>query len=257
MWTDTHCHVDDDRIPEGTDAAIDLAVASGVTRMICVGTDAERSRRAMALAARRAEVWATIGLHPHDATAGLDDLVAVVSGEDPGRDRVVAIGECGLDYYFEHSPRDTQREVFAAQIALAHDLGLPLVIHTRDAWEDTFDVLRAQGVPERTIFHCFTGGPDEAQRAVAMGAWLSFSGIVSFPSAADLREAATWCPREHMLVETDSPYLAPVPHRGRPNHPALVAAVGAALADLRDETLDEIAQTTSRNASFAFPGLAA
>lgn len=257
VWTDTHCHVDDERIPEGTDAAIDRAVANGVTRMICVGTDADRSRSAMALSARRAEVWATIGLHPHDAVNGLEDLLAVLDGNDPGRDRVVAIGECGLDYYYDHSPRDAQRDVFAAQIALAHDHDLPLVIHTRDAWEDTFDVLVAQGMPEHTVFHCFTGGPDEARRAVELGAMLSFSGIVSFPSATALREAALWCPPEHMLVETDSPYLAPVPHRGRPNHPALVTAVGAAIAELRREPLETLAERTTRNASFAFPGLAA
>ena len=255
-WTDTHCHVDDERIPGGTDAAIDAAVEAGVHRMICVGTDAERSRRAMALAHRRPEVWATIGLHPHDAVNGLDELERLVAGDEPGRQRVVAIGECGLDYYYDHSPRDVQRGVFAAQIALAHRHGLPLVIHTRDAWDDTFDVLDAEGMPERTIFHCFTGGPDEAAAAVARGAWLSFSGIVSFPSAGDLRRAAAVCPADRLLVETDSPYLAPVPHRGRPNQPALVTAVGAALAEVRDISVDHLAELTEVNASFAFPGLA-
>jgi TatD DNase family protein len=255
-WTDTHCHVDDDRIPGGTDAAIDTAVAAGVTRMICVGTDADRSRRAMTLADRRPEVWATVGLHPHDAVQGLDDLEQVLAGHEPGRDRVVAVGECGLDYYYDHSPRDLQRQVFAAHIALAKRYDLPLVIHTRDAWPDTFDLLDAEGLPERTIFHCFTGGPDEAMAAVRRGAWLSFSGIVSFPSATALREAAAWCPDDRMLVETDSPYLAPVPHRGRPNHPALVTAVGMALGHLRGVAVEHIAEVTQRNATLAFPGLA-
>jgi len=255
-WTDTHCHVDDERIPGGADAAIDAAVEAGVRRMICVGTDADRSRRAMALAARRPEVWATIGLHPHDAVYGVDDLERLLSAEGSGRDRVVAIGECGLDYYYDHSPRDVQRTVFAAQIALAHRFALPLVIHTRDAWDDTFDILDAEGLPERTVFHCFTGGPAEAAAAVERGAWLSFSGIVSFPSATDVRLAAAECPADRLLVETDSPYLAPVPHRGRPNQPALVTAVGAAVATVRDEPVERIAELTDTNATFAFPGLA-
>jgi TatD DNase family protein len=256
LWTDTHCHVDDERIPAGTDAAIEAAVAAGVARMICVGTSAERSQRAMALAARRPEVWATIGLHPHDAVQGLDDVERLLHGDEVGRDRVVAVGECGLDYFYEHSPREVQRDVFAAQIALAHRFDLPLVIHTRDAWDDTFDVLDAQGLPERTIFHCFTGGPDEAHAAVSRGAWLSFSGIVSFPSATALHEAAAWCPAERLLVETDSPYLAPVPHRGRPNHPALVTAVGAAVASVRGVAVEQVAQWTHGNAALAFPGIA-
>ena len=124
------------------------------------------------------------------------------------------MGECGLDYYYEHSPRDAQRRAFAEQIALAGDHDLALVIHTRDAWPETFDILGAEGVPERTVFHCFTGGPEEARRCLDLGAWLSFSGIVTFKAAADLREAAALCPLDRMLVETDSPYLAPVPHRG-------------------------------------------
>lgn len=255
IWTDTHCHVDDERIPAGTDAAIDTAVAAGVQRMICVGTDAARSLRAMALAARRSEVWATIGLHPHDAVNGLDELERLLGGEEPGRNRVVAMGECGLDYFYDHSPRDTQRDAFAAQIALAHQWNLPLVIHTRDAWDDTFDVLDALGTPERTIFHCFTGGPDQAEQAVERGAYLSFSGIVSFPSAGDVRAAAAWCPHDRLLVETDSPYLAPVPHRGRPNQPALVTAVGEAVAQVRDAPVGLIAELTHRNATVAFPGL--
>ena len=135
------------------------------------------------------------------------------------------MGECGLDYYYDHSPRDAQRTAFAAQIAIANERRLPLVIHTRDAWDDTFDVLATEGVPERVVFHCFTGGPDEAARALATGAFLSFSGIVTFKGATDVQAAAASCPLERMLVETDSPYLAPVPHRGR-DQPAGVGAGG-------------------------------
>src|SRR5690606_25529102 len=160
----------------------------------------------------------------------------------------VAVGECGLDYHYDHSPRPTQREVFAAQIALAHERGLPLVIHSREAWVDTFDILDREGVPERTVFHCFTGGPAEAERALERGAHLSFSGIVTFKSADDLRAAAARCTLDRLLVETDSPYLTPEPHRGRPNRPALVPLVGAAVAVAKDLDVAEVAVASWRNA---------
>jgi TatD DNase family protein len=167
--------------------------------------------------------------------------------------RVVGIGECGLDYYYEHSPRDVQMKAFAEQIALAHEHHLTLVIHTRDAWQDTFDVLDAEGMPPNTIIHCFTGGPDEARECLARGAYLSFSGIVTFKNAVELREAAVLCPDDRILVETDSPFLAPVPHRGRPNEPAHVGIVGTAIADLRGTDSQEFASITTANALRAFP----
>jgi TatD DNase family protein len=188
-------------------------------------------------------VWATAGVHPHEAAAGIEGLEALLA--DP---EVVAVGECGLDYFYEHSPREAQREVFAAQIALAHRHGLPLVIHSRDAWDDTFDVLAAEGTPPSTVFHCFTGGPDEARRCLGVGAHLSFSGIITFKAADDLRAAAAICPLDRLLIETDSPYLAPVPHRGQPNRPALVPLVGAAVAAVRGVEVDEIAAATWANA---------
>ena len=166
------------------------------------------------------------------------------------------MGEAGLDYYYEHSPREAQRAAFADQIQIAHQRNLPLVIHTRDAWDETFDILRAESVPERVIFHCFTGGPDEARRCLELGAFLSFSGIVTFKNATGVAEAARMCPNDRVLVETDSPYLAPVPHRGRTNQPAHVADVGRFVADLRNSAVDEFAALTSANARIAFPGLA-
>jgi TatD DNase family protein len=192
-------------------------------------------------------VWATVGVHPHDATEGVDGIVALLD-----QPRVVAVGECGLDYYYEHSPRDAQRAMFAAQIGLAHDRGLPLVIHTRDAWPDTFDVLDAEGVPERTVLHCFTGGPDEARGCLDRGIHLSFSGIVTFKAAGDVRAAAALCPLDRVLVETDSPYLAPVPHRGRSNRPALVPLVGAGVAAAMDVAVDEVAAASWANASAVY-----
>ena len=164
----------------------------------------------------------------------------------------IAVGECGLDYHYDHSPRADQRTAFAAQIALAHELGLPLVIHTREAWVDTFDLLDAGGVPARTIFHCFTGGPDEASACLERGAYLSFSGIVTFKAAADVQAAAAATPLDRMLVETDSPYLAPVPHRGRRNQPAFVPFVGARLAELLGVDPAAVRDATAANAHAAF-----
>ncbi len=241
-FIDSHCHVHDDRIPDGPDGAVAAALEAGVVAMVTVGCDRPTSEAAIAVAARHAEVYATVGLHPHDATQGVDTIVDLL--DTPG---IVAVGEAGLDYYYEHSPRKVQQGAFAEQIQLANERSLPLVIHSRDAWDDTFDVLTAEGVPERLVFHCFTGGPEEAARCLDLGGHLSFSGIVTFPSATDLQAAAELCPIDRMLVETDSPYLAPVPHRGKKNRPAWVPHVGAFLAELRGEDVDVVAAATSDN----------
>ncbi len=246
-WTDSHCHLDDEGLPGGTDGALAAARAAGVTRFVCVGTDAARSAAAIAIAAAHDDVWATVGLHPHDASQGVDTIVGLLD-----RPRVVAVGECGLDYHYDHSPREVQRAAFAAQIALAHERRLPLVIHTREAWDDTFAILAAEGVPETTVFHCFTGGTEEARRGLDLGAYLSFSGIVSFKTAGAVRGAAVACPEDRLLVETDSPYLAPVPHRGRKNEPALLPTVGAALARATGRDIERVAAATHRNARIAF-----
>jgi TatD DNase family protein len=254
MWTDSHCHLQDAADPDG---AVERARASDVTRLVCIGTDAAQSRRALALAGDG--VWVTIGLHPHGAKEGVEGVVAlleeVVGSSQPA---LVAVGECGLDYHYDHSPRTTQREAFAAQITLAHRYGLALVVHSREAWDDTLAVLQAEGVPERTVFHCFTGGPAEARRCLDLGGYLSFSGIVTFRGAGDVREAAALCPAERLLVETDSPFLAPVPYRGKPNEPAFVPLVGAAVAEARGESPADVAASTSTatTAAFGLPHLA-
>lgn len=236
-WTDNHCHLPADA--DACAAQVAEAAAAGVERLVTVGCDAPTSRAGLAAAGAHPEVYATVGLHPHDATDGVESILELLDA--PG---VVAVGECGLDYHYDHSPRDVQRAVFAAQIQLAHERGLALVIHTREAWDDTFDLLAAEGVPDRTIFHCFTGGPDEARRCLDLGAYLSFSGIVTFPSAPELRAAAVVCPLDRLLVETDSPYLAPVPHRGRRNRPELVTIVGAAVAEAKGLAVTEVAEAT-------------
>ena len=243
-WTDSHCHVPYQGL--GTEV-IEEARRAGVTRLIDVGTDAEQSATAIAVAQANQGVWATVGLHPHDASKGVDTIVALL-----GEDKVVAVGECGLDYHYDNSPRPVQRDAFAAQVGLASDHGLALVIHTREAWDDTFAILGAGAMPERTVFHCFTGGADEARRALDLGAHLSFSGIVTFRGADDVRAAVALCPLDRLLVETDAPFLAPAPHRGRPNRPEYVPVVGAAVAAAKGVDVAEVESATWRSAEVVF-----
>ncbi|HEV2758075.1 MAG TPA: TatD family hydrolase [Acidimicrobiales bacterium] len=245
MWADSHCHLQYEGI---TEDALARAAEAGVGRIICVGTDAPQSEKAIEVArAHPGTVWATVGLHPHDAIQGVEGIVGLL-----GPPEVVGIGECGLDYHYDHSPRETQREAFAAQIGLAHEHGLALVIHTREAWDDTFAILRAEGVPQRTVFHCFTGGPTEARLCLDLGASLSFSGIVTFKTAGEVRDAAALAPLDRILVETDAPYLTPVPHRGRPNGPAFVALVGAAVAAEKGLPVEEVEAATWANTAALF-----
>ncbi|MBW3669485.1 MAG: TatD family hydrolase [Actinobacteria bacterium] len=240
MWADSHCHIPYERLDEPS-VVIAAAHDAGVGRLITIGTDAAQSAAAVEVARRFEGVWATVGLHPHDAVDGVASIVPLL--ENTG-DEVVGVGECGLDYHYDHSPRDVQRAAFAEQIALARERGLALVVHTREAWDDTLSILAAEGTPERTVFHCFTGGPDEARRCLDLGAYLSFSGIVTFKAADDVRGAAALCPLDRLLVETDSPYLAPVPHRGRANQPAFLPFVGAAIAAAKGVVVDAVEAST-------------
>jgi TatD DNase family protein len=248
-WIDDHCHLH--REVAIADEQVAAAAAAGVERLITVGCDLSQSADYIDIARRHpGVVWATVGVHPHDAKDGLGGIEALL-----GELEVVAVGECGLDFHYDHSPRDQQAEVFAAQIGLAKEHDLALVIHTREAWPETFDILAAEGVPPRTVFHCFSGGPDEVRRCLDLGAVLSFSGIVSFPSATDLHEAARVCPLDRLLVETDSPYLAPVPHRGKKNQPAWVVDVAAALATVKGVALEDVASATwdTAHATYRLP----
>ena len=279
-WFDSHCHLQSEFSEEGTGpgpgphasrlaGTIARAAEAGVAGMVCVGTGARSSTEAVDLVrtmrrpdspavAEGVGLWATVGLHPHDAVDGVNSLdgllrAEVGAGAESGAGPVVvAIGECGLDYHYDHSPRPVQREAFALQIELAHRHRLALVVHTREAWDDTLDLLAAGGVPERTILHCFTGGPDEARRCLDLGAWLSFSGVVTFKNAADVREAAALCPLDRLLVETDSPFLAPVPHRGTLNEPSRVPVVGAAIAQVKGVGTARLAEASTANARAVF-----
>jgi TatD DNase family protein len=239
-WFDNHCHLTTARADPAE--VVRSAREAGVTRMLTVGCDVEDSREAARVASRFEGVWATAGVHPHDASQGTNGLVELL--DDPV---VVAVGECGLDYHYDNSPREAQREVFALQIGLALACDLPLVIHTREAWDDTFSILDEVGIPAHTVFHCFTGGPGEAERCLERGASLSFSGIVTFKSADDVRGAVRVTPVDRLMVETDSPFLTPVPHRGQPNRPALVPLVGGRIAEIKELSIEAVARLTCEN----------
>ena len=259
-WTDAHCHLQDRYVDaEGADAegalrgALDRAAAAGVTRAVCVGTDPATSAAAIrlsGLAGLAVEMFATVGLHPHEASSGTSGLEEVLDAD--AASRVVAVGECGLDYYYEHSPRDAQLVALAEQARLATERGLALVLHVRDAFDDLFGVLGDVGIPERTVVHCFTGGPGEATRCLDAGMALSISGIVTFKNAAELREAVALAPLDRLMVETDSPFLAPVPLRGRVNEPANVVLVGEAVADLLGVAPEVVREATSRTTARMF-----
>ncbi len=248
MIVDTHCHLD---MFEDLDAVLERMRAAGVERAVTIGVDRASSEWAARAAGDHAELWATVGLHPHDAKDRTDELMARLE-ELASHPRVVAVGEAGLDYHYDNSPRDVQRAVFAEQIRMAMRAGTALVIHTRDAWDDTFAILESEGVPERTVFHCWSGDPDHARRAVAMGAILSFSGTITFKNASALRDAATVTPTENIVVETDSPFLTPHPHRGKRNEPAYVRHVADAIAALKGVPAEQADRALSANSARLF-----
>lgn len=247
-WIDDHCHLDrSDEDSPSVEQLLDSARAAGVERCITVGCDLTTSREAIAVARAHEGVWATVGVHPHEASGGLDGIEVLL-----GEPEVVAVGECGFDLHYEHSPRHAQAEVFAAQIELARAHDLALVVHTRSAWPETFALFAEVGMPERTVIHCFTGGPEEARRCLDLGAMLSFSGIATFKGAPEVREAAAICPLDRVLLETDAPWLAPVPHRGRPNQPAFVTLVAEVVADAMGVQLADLAEATWANAASTY-----
>ena len=257
-WTDAHCHLQshfldtpDDANSADLEATLARAFNADVDRVVVVGTDAASSAEALELTtfAGPVEVYATVGLHPHDAK---HDLAPVAALARAGHARLVAIGECGLDYFYEHSPRTQQRQAFAAQIALAHELDLALVVHARDAFDDLLAILLSEGVPPRTVIHCFTGTPVDAEMCLAVGCDISISGVVTFKNAVSLREAVVLVPLERLHVETDSPFLAPVPYRGKTNEPAFVAEVGKFVAELRGEDVTSVREATSANSARLF-----
>src|SRR5687767_11710754 len=245
---DSHCHLNYPGLVERQDEVLDNARARGVGGFLNIATRQKEWGEILATADRHADVWASVGVHPHEADAH-PDLGAAALVEGAEHAKIVAIGECGLDYFYDNSARPAQRERFEAHIEAARATGLPLIVHTRDAEQDTAEILgtatRAGGVSG--VLHCFTGSADLARKALDFGFFISLSGIVTFKNARELQGTAKQIPLDHLLVETDSPFLAPVPHRGRPCEPAFVADTAAFAAELRGEDPDAFADATTAN----------
>ncbi len=247
---DSHCHLDSAEFDADRDAVIERALEAGVTHMVAIGTgsgppDFEAGIR---LAEKYPVFHATVGVHPHDASkASPDDLRHLE--KLLSHPAVFAVGEIGLDYHYDYSPRDKQKAIFIEQMAIAAAARKPIVIHTREAWDDTLALIEQHwtplGIPG--IMHCFSGGPSDARRALSLGFYLSFGGIVTFPKAVEIQAAAKETPTGRMLVETDAPYLAPVPKRGKRNEPALMVHTARKLAELRGESVEEVSRFTTQN----------
>jgi TatD DNase family protein len=239
-YTDSHCHL----TMSNAEANLAAARAAGVRGFVVPGTKLDDAPQAVAIARQHDDVWAAVGFHPHEAKDCDDAAFAEIErlAREP---RVVAIGECGLDYHYDLSPRDTQRAVFERHLALARELDKPIIVHNRNSTGDVVEILARSGVPG--ILHSYTESLDVAKRLVDLGYYISFSGIVTFKSADSLREAARGLPHDRVLIETDTPYLAPVPYRGRDNEPAYVLAIAGLLAKLWDVSVERVAEQTTAN----------
>ena len=238
---DSHCHLE--MIDRPTPDVVAEAAAAGITRMITIGTDLESSRWAAALAARPGPIRAGVAIHPNStadaAKLGKDEVLAELAGL-AAQPAVVAVGETGLDYYRDHAPPEVQQEWFRAHIEIAKDTGKALVIHDREAHDDVLRLLASEGAPDQVVFHCFSGGAELARACADAGYVMSFAGNVTFPSAQPLRDAAAVAPADLILVETDAPFLTPVPNRGKPNTPAMSAYTLRFIAELKDMDVPEL-----------------
>jgi len=248
MLVDSHCHLDFPDFAPELDAVVERAEAAGVRHMVTISTRVKRHAQILAIAERYPSVTCSVGTHPHHADEELDitafDLIARTQ-----HPKVVAIGEAGLDYHYDNSPRDAQEQGFRTHIAAARATQLPLVIHTREADEDCARILENEmgKGPFPAVLHCYTGGAELAHRAVALGCYIGFTGIVTFKNSAALREIAKAVPADRFLIETDAPYLAPLPFRGKRNEPAYVVKVAEVLAEVRGATFDDICRQTTNN----------
>lgn len=252
---DTHCHLDPQYFPAGPDEALARAEAAGIRGFVVVGVgrDLAPARAAVALAKRLPDrIGSAVGVHPHDAVT-LDDAAHAELSTLVREPEVVAVGEIGLDYHYDHSPRGTQREVFARLIQLAREVKKPIVVHTRSAPADTLEVLEQEGARDvGGVIHCFSEDRAFAERALDLDFDVSFSGIVTFKSSAAIQDVARWAPLDRILVETDSPYLAPVPLRGKPCEPAFVVHTARRVAELRNMPFEALCEATSANAERRF-----
>ena len=248
MFVDSHCHLNYKGLAEDQPGVLERARAAGVSMMLNISTRASEWDDVIAVAERESDVMASVGIHPHEADQH-PDVHCEVLVQKARHPKVVGIGESGLDYYYDHSDRERQRQSFRIHIAAARETQLPLIVHTRDAEEDTYDILAeemAKG-PYPALIHCFTAGQDFADKVLALGLYISISGIVTFKNAGGLQDVAKTIPQGRLLIETDSPFLAPVPHRGRPCEPAYVADTARYLSALRGEPLEQFAAATSAN----------
>lgn len=254
MFIDAHCHLERHTFGDGLDDVIARAFAAELSHMVAVGASrvAEGASEAVALAERYPNIYATAGIHPHDAGKATEaDVSAIASAAKHAK--VVSVGEIGLDYYYDFAPKDVQKDVFAKQIAIAHQVDKPIMLHVRDAHEDAWKVLDEARVPKAGgIVHCFTAGPREAEEYLKRGMHLSIPGVVTFAKSTDLQEAVKMMPLDRMLIETDTPYLAPVPFRGKRNEPAYVVHTAAKIAELRGSTQAAIGDATRQNALAIF-----
>jgi len=253
---DSHAHLDGVKFADDREDVLRRARAAGVVAILTIGVDLASSERAVGLATAHEELYATVGVHPHDA-ARFDDadwprLCALFS-----HPKVRGVGETGLDYFYDFSPRDRQQALFRRQLELAGEVGRPVVIHIRDAYDDAFALIAEVGLPAGGVVHCFTGGPSECERALALGLFVSIPGIVTFKNGDSIRAAVPLIPEDRLLVETDAPYLAPLPHRGRRNEPAFVVETARRVAELRGQPLATLAEVTRRNTCrlFGLPAL--
>jgi TatD DNase family protein len=248
MFVDSHCHLNYKGLVEDQQNVLTRARTAGVTRMLNISTRASEWDAVIAVAERESDVMASVGVHPHEADVHPDVETATLVGK-AAHPRVIGIGESGLDYYYDHSDRTRQRDSFRNHVAAARETQLPLIVHTRDAEDDTYEILGEEmgkgAYP--ALIHCFTASQEFAEKVLALGLYISISGIVTFRNAKDLQEAAKAVPLDRLLIETDSPFLSPVPHRGRPCEPAFVADTARFLAELRGESLETLAEATTAN----------
>lgn len=247
MLFDSHCHLTDTRLLPEVDDVIDRARKNGVDRIVTVGADLDDWGTTLDIARRFGAVLAALGVHPHIADRATDEAMARLEEQARGESSCVAIGETGLDYYYDNAPRDAQREAFLRHLALAESVGLPVIVHTRSADEDTIAILREAGRNVRGVIHCFTGGRALMEAALDLGWYISLAGIVSFRNYED-QDLVRAIPADRLLIETDSPYLAPVPMRGKRNEPAFVRHVAEAVARIRGEDFEVVARRTTDNA---------
>lgn len=258
MFIDSHAHIDGPEYDGDRDEVIQRARAAGVGTILTVGTGDPHSgalERAVRLAEEHEDIFAAVGTHPHDARLFDDQAAERIKGLIEQSRRVIAWGEIGLDYHYDNSPREVQREVFRRQLRLAQAVALPVIIHTREAETDTIEILNAEydDPAVRGIMHCFSGSWDLAEAALALGFLISFAGVLTFKNAVALREVAARVPLDRLLIETDCPFLTPAPFRGRRNEPAHVVEVARCLGEIHDKPLAEIAEITSDNFRELFP----